>query len=246
MAGVKNSTESKVIAAIPCFNVERSVAKVVLKAKEHVDQVVVINDGSYDGTAQAARTTMAVVIDHDTNRGYGAAIKSCFEAAEGSNYDILVTLDGDGQHNPDEIPRLLAPILQEEADLVIGSRFITSEHNMPKYRRVGIGVITFLWNFGSKVKVSDAQSGFRAYGKKMFKNSCLFEKGMSVSIEILEEARSRGIAIKEVPISCLYYHSTMNFGSIKHGLSVALSVVRIRLKNFLSRTKSVDNIEERR
>ncbi len=229
-----NSTPPKIIAAIPCFNTEPFITDIVLKAKKYVNQVIVVNDGSHDRTAEAARAAGTLVINHGTNKGYGEAMKSCFEAAEANVADILVILDGDGQHNPDEIPQLLAPIIQGEADLVIGSRFLTSEHNMPRYRKFGIRVITFLWNFSSKVKISDAQSGFRAYNKRMLETlPPLSEKGMSVSIETLEKARRKGAIIKEVPIFCFYVPSTLNFGAIRHGLSVALSVVRIRLKNSL-------------
>lgn len=230
---MREQDKPKVLAAIPCFNTEPCIADVVSKAKEYVDQVVVIDDGSHDGTAEAARAAGALVINHGTNRGYGEAIKSCFEAAKANAADVLITLDGDGQHNPDEIPQLLAPILQGEAGLIIGSRFLTNEHNMPRYRKFGISVITFLWNFGSKVKVSDAQSGFRAYSKKIFENSSLSEKGMSISIETLEKARRKRTIISEVPVSCLYISSPLNFGAIRHGLSVALAVVKIRLRSIL-------------
>jgi glycosyltransferase involved in cell wall biosynthesis len=252
---------------------------VVSKARKYVDLVVVIDDGSHDGTVEAARVAGAQVINHSTNRGYGEAIKSCFEAAKANAADVLVTLDGDGQHNPEEIPKVLDPISRKEADLVIGSRFLQPDQSrvkslesrvmspppqpfspdsrlptpdsrpgtidsrpstpdyrlitMPRYRKFGISVITFLWNFGSKVKVSDSQSGFRAYSKEMFANTSFSEKGMSISIEILEKARRKRAVIKEVPISCLYAPSTIGLKASKHGISVALGVVRIRLKNSL-------------
>ncbi len=231
-SGTWKPTQPKIVAVIPCLNTERFIADVVSRARKYVEHVVVIDDGSHDGTVEAARAAGALVISHGNNRGYGEAIKTCFEAAKANNADVLVIFDGDGQHNPDEIPQLLAPILQEEADLVIGSRFLSNKHNMPRYRKFGISVITFLWNFGSKVKVSDAQSGFRAYSNT-FKSISLSEKGMSISIETLEKARRKGAIIKEVPISCFYVPSTLNFGAFKHGLSVALSVVRIRLKSSL-------------
>ena len=186
---LSQETRLKVIAAIPCFNTEPFIADVISKAKKYVDRIIVIDDGSYDGTSKAARIAGALVINHGVNRGYGESIKSCFDAVGENGADVLVILDGDGQHKPDEIPQLLAPILKGEVDLIIGSRFLTNEHNMPRYRRFGIGVITFLWNFGSKVKVSDAQNGFRAYSKKIFKTFRLSEKGMNISIETLEKAR---------------------------------------------------------
>lgn len=229
---VSQAKRPKVIAAIPCFNTESFIADVVSKAKKHVDQVIVIDDGSHDGTAEAATAAGALVISHGTNRGYGEAIKSCFEAAKANAADVLVILDGDGQHNPDDIPKLLTPILQGEADLIIGSRFLAKERSTPRYRKFGIDVITLLWNFGSKEKTSDAQSGFRAYSKKIFETFSLSERGMSISIEILEKARRSGAVIGEVPISCLYAPSTLNPKAIRHGLGVALSVVRVRLKNY--------------
>jgi len=224
---------AKVIAAIPCFNTEPFITDVVSKARKYVDQVIVTNDGSHDGTAEVARAAGALVINHSTNRGYGEAIKSCFEAAKSNGAHILITLDGDGQHNPDEIPQLLAPILKEKADLVIGSRLLTSHVNMPRYRRFGITVITLLFNLGSRIKVSDAQSGFRAYSRKLLENFPLSEKGMSISIETLEKARRKGAIIKEVPICCRYTPSTLNLNAIRHGITVAFSVARIRLKNSL-------------
>jgi len=229
---VSQAKQPKVIVAIPCFNTESFITDVVSKAKKYVDQVIVIDDGSHDSTAEAARAAGALVISHGTNRGYGKAIKSCFEAAKANAADVLVILDGDGQHNPDEIPKLLTPILRGEADVIIGSRFLAKKRSMPRYRKFGIDVITFLWNFSSKVEVSDAQSGFRAYSKKIFETFSFSERGMSISIEILEKARRSRAIIKEVPISCLYAPSTLNLKAIRHGLSVALSVVRVRLKNY--------------
>ncbi|MCL0080500.1 glycosyltransferase family 2 protein [Dehalococcoidia bacterium] len=226
-------TRPKVLAAIPCFNTEPFIADVVSNAKKYVDQVVVINDGSHDGTAEAARTAGALVIDHEVNRGAGEATKSCFEAAKTNAADVLVTLDGDRQHNPDEVPLLIAPIIKGEADLVIGSRFLGDHSSMPEYRKFGISVITFLYNLGSKTRVSDAQSCFRAYSRKALNSLSITEKGFGFSVQLLIEAERRGLVITEVPISCIYHSASHTLNPVVHGLSVALSVVRIRLKNSL-------------
>lgn len=237
-------TGPKTVACIPCFNTEPFIGDIVLSARKYVDQVIVINDGSHDGTAEAARLAGALVVDHGVNRSYGAAIKSCFETARKNAADVVVILDGDGQHQPDEIPRLLTPILRGEADLIIGSRFLTNKHNMPRYRKFGIKVITFLWNFGSKLKVSDAQSGFRAYGKRLLEGLSLSERGMSVSIETLEKARGQKAVIREVPVSCLYVQALFDLEAITHGLSVALYVVWIRLKNSVASLMARNSVEK--
>ncbi len=236
-------THLKTVAAIPCFNTEPFIGDVVSGARKHVDQVIVIDDGSHDGTAEAARIAGATVMNHTSNKGYGGAIKSCFEAAKANAADVLVILDGDGQHRPDEIPRVLGPIVRGEADLVVGSRFPsltqqtqeTPQAPMPRYRALGIKVITGLWNFGSSGKVSDTQSGFRAYGNGLLESIRLSDNGMGVSIETLEKARRRRAVVKEVPISCTYVPSSLNRRAIRHGLGVAFSVVKIRLKNSLVR-----------
>lgn len=222
----------RVVAVIPCYNTASHIAEVVTKVLPYIDQVIVVDDGSTDDTANVARKAGAQVISHDRNIGYGGAIKTGFREAQINGNDIIVTIDGDGQNNPNEIPSLLEPILEREADLVIGSRFLSNDHNMPSYRNFGIRVITWLWNVFSKTKVSDSQSGFRAYNKTLFKDLTLSENGMSVSIEILEKARRKGVTITGVPISCHYTHSTISLNAIKHGLRVSLSVIRIRLKKF--------------
>lgn len=219
----------KVIAAIPCFNTQPYITDVVLRARKHVDQVIVIDDGSHDGTSETARAADALVISHGKNRGYGRAIQSCFEAARANAADVLVVLDGDGQHNPDEIPHVLEPILKEKADIVIGSRFLNSKNNVPRYRKFGIVVINFLYNLGSRTKISDAQSGFRAYSKRAIDGLSIREKGMAISIEILAKSRKGGFTVVEVPVSCSYSLLTLNAKAIKHGLGVTLGVLKLRL-----------------
>ena len=228
----KNS-KPKVIAAIPCFNTESSIEELITRAKAYVDQVIVVDDGSRDGTATAARAAGAFVKSHRKNGGYGEALKSCFEAAISHSADVLVILDGDGQHNPDEIPKLITPVINKEADLVIGSRFLqpARQTSMPRYRAFGINVITLLFNITFRKKVSDAQSGYRAYSKGVFEDFTLTEKGMGISIEILGKVIKKGARVKEIPISCFYAPSGLSWEAIKHGLGVALSVVRVRFKN---------------
>jgi UDP-N-acetylglucosamine 3-dehydrogenase len=229
-------SQNKTIVAIPCFNTDAFIEKIILKAKTIVDEVVVIDDGSSDMTATTAKNSGAIVSKHVKNKGYGEAIKSCFKVALENDADVIVTIDGDGQHNPDEISQLLYPILSGQADVVIGSRFL-KKNNIPRYRRLGISVINYLWNFGSKVKLSDSQSGFRAYRKTVVQQLSLNKKGMSASIEIIEQLRAANVKIQEVPITCSYINNNkqMSIKAIIHGVTVAFSVMLIRSKLSLSR-----------
>ena len=229
------STKPKVIAAIPCYNEARFIGEVVRKAKGYVDQVIVVDDGSRDGTSQAARAAGALVVSHGENKGAGAATKSCFEAAKGNHADIVVTLDGDNQHTPEEIPRLIAPILKGEADLVIGSRFIGGKINMPRYRKLGIDVITWLFNTGSRVKICDGQSCFRAHSRRLLEAISISESGFGFSVQVLIQAREKGFRIREVPICCLYHSESSTSNPVSHGLSVAITVVKLRSKILLRR-----------
>jgi len=224
----------RVLAAIPCFNEQNFIADVVTRAKKYVDQVIVIDDGSTDDTAKVAQTAGAEVIRHEARKGAGAATKSGFEAAKRGNADIIVTLDGDGQHNPEDIPKPLAPILSNEADLVIGSRFLqptpgTQQTNIPRYRKFGINVITWLYNLGSKVKVSDSQSSFRAHTCQLIDALNITEDGFGFSVQVLIQARRKGFVIKEVPISCLYHSQGSSLNPVVHGLGVAFTVIKLRL-----------------
>lgn len=231
-------TSPKVIAAIPCLNEEQFIADIVRRAQKYVETVIVIDDGSTDKTAEAAQAAGAKVIRHRERQGAGAATRTAFQAAKSYNADILVTLDGDGQHNPDEIPRVLAPVLRGESDLVIGSRFLVPySQNIPKYRKFGIDIITWLCNFGSKIKVSDSQSCFRAHSRRLLEAVSITENGFGFSTEVLIQARKKGFNIKEVPISCIYHSQGSTLNPISHGLSVAWTTVNRRLKNELFRNQ---------
>ncbi len=235
---------AKSIAVIPCFHEENFIGDIVTRARIYADRVIVIDDGSTDNTAEVAQAAGAHVIRHKARQGAGAATGSAFEAAKKYNADVLITLDGDGQHNPDEIPQVLAPILRGGADLVIGSRFLqpslkqsqtvsNSLKHVPKYRKFGIDVITWLYNFGSKVKVSDSQSCFRAHSRRLIEAVNITENGFGFSVQVLIQARGKGFLIKEVPVSCIYHSESSSLNPVAHGLGVACSVIRLRFRNEL-------------
>jgi FkbM family methyltransferase len=224
----------KSIAVIPCYNEEQYIFDLVKRVRQYVDLAIVTDDNSKDNTVEMAKKSGASVVVNSLKRGMGFNTKIGFDNALSNGCDIVVTLDGDGQHNPDEIDKVVTPIINGEADLVIGSRFLNgSISNIPKYRKFGIGVITSLYNLGNKNKITDAQCCFRAYKKDVLKKIQISEAGFPFSIETLVKARESGFRIKEVPVNVLYHekfsnNSTLN--PIRQGLDVAFSTVRIRLK----------------
>jgi glycosyltransferase involved in cell wall biosynthesis len=228
-ASCVDKSKPLVVAAVPAFNEERTIAKVVLEAQKFVDVVLVCDDGSTDSTAEIAERMGADVIKHEKNLGYGAAIKTLFTMARELNADVLVTLDGDGQHDPREIPALVEPVLENKADIVLGSRFLGSENDVPKHRRLGIKLITKLTGAASNHKLTDAQCGFRVYGRKALNGLSLFEDGMGVSVECLMNAKRKGLTITEVPTGCNYHglEKTSSQGSFGHGTSVVMSILRL-------------------
>jgi glycosyltransferase involved in cell wall biosynthesis len=220
-----------VVVGIPAFNEERTIAKVVLESQRFADKVVVCDDGSSDMTAEIAERLGADVVRHNRNLGYGAAIQSLFRRAKELEADVLVTLDGDGQHDPRETPNVLEPLFANSADIVIGSRFVDMARAlMPWHRRAGVKFITRLANGQSKRgSVKDAQSGFRAYNNRALESLVLFEDGMGVSAEILINARKAGLRICEVSSSCSYDVGveTSTSNPVRHGVGLVMSIVRV-------------------
>jgi len=223
---MKNMEKPLIMAAIPAYNEEKTIAKIVLKVRQHVHTVVVCDDGSSDMTSDIARISGAQVIRHDTNEGKGAALGSLFQKAKELNADIMVTLDGDDQHDPSDIPKLIEPILCDEADIAIGSRFLGKNLEMPFYRKVGSIVLNRLVNSIGKQKITDTQSGFRAYGRKAIEGIDINTLGMGIDSEIIMNASSCNMRMKEVPIECRYkgvQGSTYN--PIKHWMNVLKSIL---------------------
>jgi len=224
----------KVVAAIPCYNEAGYVGDVVRRTAAYVDVVVVVDDGSTDDTIEVARAAGAEVRAHGTNQGPGAAARTCLQAGRELGASVLVTLDGDGQHDPDEIPAVVAPLLVGEAgmpgtpDIVIGSRFLGGYNNVARHRKFGIDVITFLYNVGAREKVTDSQSCFRAYSRRAMDTLEITENGFGFSVETLVQARNAGLYIDEVSISCVYHEGSHSMNPVLHGLGVALMVAKHR------------------
>lgn len=215
-----------IIAGIPAYNEEKAIAKVILLAKRHADVVIVCDDGSSDLTADIAENLGVKVLRHSKNMGKGAALKSLFRASREIGADVLVTLDGDGQHDPNEIPELIPPILDNQADIVIGSR-INHRSEMPVYRKIGNGVLDFFTNAGSKNKVLDTQSGFRAYSRRAIQEIDITEMGLGVDSQILLDAEESKLRVIERVVTCSYEGQTSKRNPIVHAADVLVSILTV-------------------
>ena len=219
----------KILVCVPAFNEAKNISEIVKKSKKYADGVIVYDDGSTDNTFEQATSAGATVIKSPKNTGYGTAIRALFQAAREQDADIMVTLDSDGQHDPEHIPRLLEPVLEQNFDIVIGSRFLNKEDRgkVPRYRTFGIKTITKLTQSASYSGLTDSQSGFRAYNKNALSKINLFEDGMSVSTEILLRAREKNLLATEVPITISYQnYDTSTHNPISHGIGVLYSVMQ--------------------
>ena len=185
---------------------------------------MVCDDGSTDDTAKIAKSAGAIVISQ-SNQGYGAAISTLFDYARRNNAKIMVTLDSDGQHNPEQIPLLLDAIITLGVDVSVGSRFL-GDTEASGYRKAGIKIITSAANYGTNLKISDSQSGFRAYSRKAISTIHPTEQGMSVSTEILLKISNKGLSLAEVPISIIYGPDTSEHNSVSHGVSVLMNTLK--------------------
>ena len=217
----------KIAVGLPAYNEEKNIASIITKLEDAYDLVIVCDDGSSDLTGKIASKMGAIVITHEKNKGYGAAIRSLFLKSKELEVDILVTFDADGQHSVNDITKVIQPILDKKADLVIGSRFLDkNQDDIPSYRKTGIQIITKLTNTTLKEKIKDSQSGFRAYSKDVLSKILPSDSGMGVSSELLIKASNNDFIITEIPIKISYEGDTSTHHPVSHGLSVTLSTLK--------------------
>lgn len=242
--GVEAVTESErsftdspsVLAAIPAYNEGKAIAEVVDDASPHADEVVVIDDGSSDATVARARDAGATVVQHATNKGYGGALKTAFREAERRDVEHLVILDGDGQHDADDIPTLVETQKETDSHIVIGSRFAEgSETEIPLYRRFGLLIVNLMTNLSMGVirarsRVSDTQSGFRAYDRRAIESLANDESvgdQMNASTDILYHAHERGYEMAEVGTTISYdVEDASTHNPVSHGLSLVSNILQ--------------------
>lgn len=210
-------------ACIPALNAEPTIGRMVIGCQRYVDFVLVCDDGSSDLTGAIAEKLGALVIKHDRNMGKGEALRSLFLEARKLGVDAMVTLDADGQHFPDDIPAVLQPLIENKAEIVIGSRFLKMANEIPAHRKT----VNVMLNKLTNNSVSDTQSGFRGYGRRAIEEITPSEMGMGVDSEILMSASELGFSICEVPVSVKYGEGkTSIHNPIFHTMDVISSIVK--------------------
>lgn len=215
-----------ITAIIPAYNEEKTIGSVVLGTLQHTSKVIVVDDGSSDHTGEIAKLAGAELIIHPTNQGKGAALKTGFQAA--SDADVIITLDSDGQHETSQIPQLVEPILNGEADVVNGSRYLNREDDeTPAYRRVGQNVLDAATNLSGDLKITDSQSGFRAFAGHTIPVFGFHSTGYTIESEMLIDAAKAGLRIKEIQIEAIYGEESHHKANpVKHGVGVLVRIIR--------------------
>jgi glycosyltransferase involved in cell wall biosynthesis len=188
--------------------------------------VIVVDDGSGDATAALAEAAGATVLRQAQNGGKGQALRTGLDYVRGLQPRAVVLLDGDGQHNPEEIPQVLFPVLAGEADIVVGSRFLATRSQIPWWRRIGQHGLNWATTLGSGVSSSDSQSGFRALSATAIERLMVRGNGFSVESEMQFAAKEHGLLMHEVPITCLYVEPPKR-NPVVHGLQVLDGVLKM-------------------
>ena len=220
------SRSRPVVALIPAHNEERFIGSLVLTVMQFVDQVIVVDDGSADQTAEIARYAGALVLCHQVNQGKAAAANTGFNYVRQLQPGAVVMLDGDGQHCAEDIPAVLAPVLGGSADIVVGSRFLEVKSDIPAYRKVGQHSLTMLTNLASGVPISDSQSGYRAFSAQALEVLTFGQGGFSLESEMQFLANEHKLRVVEVPIKVVYAEPAKR-NPVSHGMQVVNAVLRL-------------------
>ena len=215
-----------VVALIPAYNEERFIGSIVLGVRNLVDMVVVVDDGSRDQTAEIARRAGATVIQHQQNQGKAAAVNTGLRYLRRLQPKAMIMLDGDGQHRVADLPQVLAPILDDRADIVVGSRFLNVQSDIPLYRQIGQHGLNVATSLASGVNLSDSQSGYRAFSARAIEMLSFGQQGFSIESEMQFLAGEYKLRVLEVPIKVVYAEPAKR-NPVRHGVQVINGIVRL-------------------
>lgn len=201
----------KITCVVPAYNEEKNISLVISKLKSFVNEIIIVDDASRDQTFQIASQTDAIVVRHIINRGQGAALRTGTQLALDRGADIIVHFDADDQFQASEIPEILAPILNNEADAVLGSRFLSKKSNLPKLKKNLIMPLARLINrLFFNIRLSDPQSGFRALNRNSAQKLKIENDGMAHCSEIIYKLFKNNNRVVEVPITVIYHEYGQN------------------------------------
>jgi glycosyltransferase involved in cell wall biosynthesis len=219
----------RVVAVIPALNAAGFIAGIVKGTKKQLDAVVVVDDGSRDGTGDLAREAGATVLRHDVNRGKGGALKTGFAWALANGFDAVITLDADGQHLSTDIPKFIAARQETGADLIIGGRSHLFAQMLPR-RRLANRFSAWTISHVSGSRVTDSQSGFRLYSALLLRALELRTDGFDLESEVIVRAGKRRFKIVTIPIDLGFVDglSTSHYKPLKDTLRIAWTVARAR------------------
>jgi glycosyltransferase involved in cell wall biosynthesis len=222
-------SDERIIAVIPAFNAVRTIEPVIVGALPHVERVVVVDDGSRDGSGDVASRAGATVLTHEVNRGKGGALKTGFAYTLEHGFDGVITLDADGQHLPSEIPKIVAARRETAADIIIGGRAHLFGEMLPR-RRMANRFASWAISKGSGARIDDSQSGYRFYSASLLRAIELRSDGFDMESEVLVLAGTRGFRIITIPISLGFVDgvSTSHYKPLKDTLQIFLTAVSAR------------------
>ena len=215
-----------IVVAIPAYNEDRFIGSLVLKLRARDRRILVIDDGSTDATADLAEAAGATVVRHEHNQGKMAAVQTAFEHARRMGADALVLLDGDSQHDPSDVDALVEPILKGDADMVVGSRFAGVRSEIPRWRVAGQHALTMATNVGSGLRLSDTESGFRAFSRRALEEMRFSGSGFAIEPATQFQAKARGWKVVEVPIH-VHYELPMKRNPVLHGVGQIDAILRL-------------------
>jgi glycosyltransferase involved in cell wall biosynthesis len=224
--GTPPSVAHNIIAVIPAYNEERFIGSTVLKTRRQARRVIVVDDGSSDATAELASEAGAEVFRLPRNAGKGAALAAGFQLAQAYQPEVVVTIDADGQHRPEELPQLVQPVLDGQADIVVGSRYLQNTSHVPRHRRWGHRFFNLLTRAASGITATDSQSGFRAFSPRALPALLFHSDGFSVESEMQFIAHQYQLQVAEIPIT-IQYTDPPKRSVLGHGLSVLNGVMRM-------------------
>jgi glycosyltransferase involved in cell wall biosynthesis len=220
------AADNRIVAVMPAYNEERFIGSVVLKLRRHAGKVIVIDDGSTDSTAELAAEAGATVVRHPENLGKGAALNTGFRLARDYSPEVVVMLDADGQHLPEELSAVIQPVLDGRADLVVGSRYIERTSHVPRHRIWGHWGFNLVTGLASGITTTDSQSGYRAFSPAAVERIDFRSQGFSVESEMQFIAHDLGLRLLEVPIT-IRYTDPPKRSVIAHGLGVLNGILHL-------------------